>query len=90
MRDRSKLFMYLCFINVCFDITMRQIVGELVNNESERCGRPLSWPNVNYQGDLKIISKNYSHNGRNPGRILNSKTSKMSATFADKFYQPSS
>lgn len=61
--------MYLFFINVCFEIIMRQTVGGLVNNEFERCGRTLSWPNVNCQEDLRRISKN-------PGRVLNSKLPK--------------
>ena len=65
--------MYLFFVNVCFEIVLLQIVGELMNNELERCGRKLSWPIANCQEDLRIITKNCSHDDRSPGRDMNSK-----------------
>jgi len=55
---------------------MHHIVSELVNNEFERCGRTLSWPNVNYQEDLRRSTKNCSHDDWAPGRDMNSKLPK--------------
>jgi hypothetical protein len=64
---------------------MRQIVGGLVNNGFERCERTLSWSHVNCQEDLRRITKNYSHDDRNPGRDMNSKLPKCQRKNAGHF-----
>jgi len=64
---------------------MRQIAGGLVSNEFERCGRRLSWRNVNCQENLWRITKNYSHGHWAPSRDMNLKLSKCQRKNADHF-----
>jgi hypothetical protein len=64
---------------------MRQIVGGLVNNEFEKCGRTLSLLNVKCQKGVRRITKICGHDDRAAGRDTNSKLAKLSTKNAGHF-----